>query len=94
MTTDNTEARLLRVLAEHDRYLTGMMNADPRGADQSDYLNASFDLHARLAEAGFGDLGEQQRMHAAALTPGRDLVTDANTAAAAEPVPAAWSSTA
>lgn len=94
MTTDSTAARLLRVLAEHDRYLTGMMNADPRGADQSDYLDASFDLHARLTEAGFVDLDEQQRMHAAALIPGSDLLTDADTAAAAEPVPAAWSGTA
>jgi len=90
MTDDTPESRLRRVLAEHDRYLTQMMNADAGGADQSDYLNASFDLYARLTEAGFGDLDEQQRMHAAALLPGRDLISDANQAVAAEPAPAAW----
>lgn len=81
MTDDTSESHLRRVLAEHDRYLTQMMNADPRGADQSDYLDATFDLYARLTEAGFGDLHEQQQMHAAALVPGHDFVTDANTTA-------------
>jgi hypothetical protein len=90
MTDNIPESRLRRVLAEHDRYLTSMMNADARGADQSDYLNASFDLHSRLTEAGFGDLNEQQRMHAAALIPNHDLISDANTSAVAEPATAAW----
>ncbi|WIE81114.1 hypothetical protein [Curtobacterium sp. MCSS17_016] len=80
--TDHTateNAALRRVIAEHDRYLTGMMNADPRGADASDYLNASFDLYSRLNEAGFGDLAAQQRMHAAAISDSRDLTTDTST---------------
>ncbi len=89
MTTDTTEVRLRRVLAEHDRYLTAMMNSDPRGADMSDYLNASFDLYARLAAAGFGDLSAQQQMHADVLDHRRDLLDEAAGRTEQTPVPAA-----
>lgn len=61
-------AALRLVIAQHDQYLTSMIAADPRGDDQSDFLDASFDLYGRLEEAGFGTLDEQQATHKAALT--------------------------
>jgi len=88
-------ALLRRVIAEHDRYLTSMLNAHTSAHDaaESDFLDASFDLYARLVEAGFGGLDEQQRMHQQALIDGHDYLDDAEAAPSgkrpAEPFPLA-----
>ena len=63
-TTDEENQALRLVIAAHDRYLTQMMNASD---DDSDYVNASFDLYTRLEEAGFGKYDDQMAMHRAAL---------------------------
>jgi hypothetical protein len=88
-------AVLRRVIAEHSRYLMSMLNAYTSAPDavESNFFDASVDLYARLAEAGFGDLDDQQRMHQQALIDGRDYIRDAEAAPLeqlpAEPAPSA-----